>query len=139
MEYLLNQCVVINSSHEIIYIKGSIPYLRHSEGKISNNIFRSVYDEISLDLRSAINEAQKEHEIRITPFRSVQIFDDVVRYLRVVVIPMQDERNEDWLSILFFQAEKPEFIRGHISQGDSESETIHLQEQCLCPVVWRAQ
>jgi len=124
MEYLLNQCVVINSSHEIIYIKGSIPYLRHSEGKISNNIFRSVYDEISLDLRSAINEAQKEHEIRITPFRSVQIFDDVVRYLRVVVIPMQDERNEDWLSILFFQAEKPEFIRGHISQGDSESETI---------------
>ena len=124
MEYLLNQCVVINSSHEIIYIKGTIPYLRHGEGKVSNNIFRSVYDEISLDLRSAINEAQKEHEIRVTPFRSVRVFEDVVRYLRVVVIPVQDERNEDWMSVLFFQGEKPEFMRGHLSQGDSESETI---------------
>jgi two-component system CheB/CheR fusion protein len=124
LSYLLNQCVVINSSHEILYVKGQVPYLRHQEGKVSNNIFKSIHEEITLDLRSAINEAQKHKELRQTPFRSIRVYEDVVRYLRIIVVPIQDERNDEWLSILFFQSEKPESIRGHISSGDSESETI---------------
>jgi|GEM_PF-377452 len=124
LAYLLNQCVVVNSSHEILYIKGQIPYLRHQEGKVSNNIFKSVYEEISLDLRSTINEAQKHKELRQTPFRAIQLFEDVIRYLRIIVVPIQDERNDEWLSILFFQSEKPESIRGHMNAGDTESESI---------------
>jgi PAS domain S-box-containing protein len=121
---LLNQCVVINSSHEILYIKGQVPYLRHQEGKISNNIFKSIHEEITLDLRSSINEAQKHKELRYTPFRSIKMYEDIVRYLRVIVVPIQDERNDEWLSILFFQSEKPESIRGHIINGNSDDETI---------------
>ncbi len=43
LTFLLNQCVVINSSNEIIYVKGSVPYLIHSQGRTTNNIFKTSY------------------------------------------------------------------------------------------------
>jgi two-component system, chemotaxis family, CheB/CheR fusion protein len=122
--YLLNQCVVINSSNEIVYVKGEIPYLIHSQGRVTNNIFKSIRDELVLDLRSAINEALKNQQIRTTPFRSLTLFESLLRYVRIMVIPIKNEKNNEQFSALFFQSEEMENLHGYISVGDSESETI---------------
>ena len=121
---ILSKSVVINSSNDMIYLKGKIPYLNHTSGKVSNNIFKLVGDDIALDLRSAINEANKERKVKMTPFRSVNLYDGVIKYLRIVVVPMHDDRNDDWLSVLFFQDEEIQNIRGHVFSGENESETL---------------
>lgn len=124
LQYLLNQCVVINSSNEIVYIKGEIPYLIHSQGRASNNIFKSVREELVLDLRSAINEANKDKMITFTPFRSITLFESIVRYVRVAVVPIKNDKNDDFFNALFFQSEAIEHIQGYVSNGESENETV---------------
>ena len=123
-EVLLKRCVVINSSNDIVYLKGDNPYLKPREGKISNNIFRQLSDEISLDLRSVLNKASKEKSVEMTPFRPVNVFEDVIRYLRIIVTPVEDDKSDDWLYILFFQAEESQNIKGHIVSNGDESEVI---------------
>lgn len=122
--YLLNQCVIINSSNEMIYIKGDIPYLIHSQGRASNNIFKSVREELVLDLRSAINEALKTQQIYTTPYRSITLFENILRYVRVVTIPIKSEKNDEQFVALFFQSDSIEHLQGYIATGDNENETI---------------
>lgn len=121
---VLNKSIVINSSNDMIYVKGEIPYLRHSGGRVSNNIFKLIGDDMALDLRSAINEANKERKVQATPFRSVYLYEDVVKYLRIIVVPLRDERNDDWVNVLFFQDEDMQNIRGHILRSENESEVV---------------
>lgn len=123
-EVILNSCVVINSSNDIIYVKGDIPYLKHREGKISNNIFKHLSDELSLDLRSAINKSSKDKQVQITPFRSITIFENIIRYVRVIVAPFSDEKSDDWLYVLFFQAEESQNIKGHVLADGDDNEII---------------
>jgi len=123
-EVLLKSCVVINSSNDIIYIKGDIPFLKPREGKISNNIFKQLSDELALDLRSTLNRASKEKTVHMTPFRAVNIFEDIIRYLRIVVTPIEDKKSDDWLYILFFQSEEAQNIKGHIVANGDENEVI---------------
>jgi len=121
---LLEKSVVINSSNDMVYVKGKIPYLNHASGKVTNNIFKLVGEDVALDLRSAINEANREKKAQMTPFRSVTLYEDVMKYLRIVVVPVCDDKNDDWFNILFFQDEELRDIRGHIVSSDNESETI---------------
>lgn len=122
--YLLNQCVLINSSNEIVYVKGEIPYLVHSQGRATNNIFKSVRDELVLDLRSAINEATKNAEIRFTPFRSISLFEDIFRFVRIAVIPIKNDKNDEAFLALFFQSEKVENIQGYINDSATADEAV---------------
>jgi len=123
-EVLLKKCVVINSSNDIVYVKGDIPYLKPREGKVSNNIFKQLSDEIALDLRSALNKASKDKSVQMTPFRSINVFEDIIRYVRVIVTPIEDEKSEDWLYTLFFQSEESQNIRGHIVTGTDENDIV---------------
>jgi len=123
-EVLLKSCVVINSSNDIVYIKGDIPYLKPREGKVSNNVFKQLSDDLALDLRSTLNLASKEKVVHRTPFRAVNIFEDIIRYLRIIVTPIEDEKSDDWLYILFFQAEEAQNIKGHIISSGDENEVI---------------
>lgn len=123
-EVLLKRCVVINSSNDIVYIKGDNPYLKPREGKISNNIFKLLSDEISLDLRSTLTKASKEKTTQMTPFRLINIFENIVRYLRVIVTPIEDQKSDDWLYILFFQDEDTQNIKGHVLSDGDENEVI---------------
>ncbi len=102
---VLNQCVVINSSNDLLYTKGKIPFINHPQGRVTNNIFKLVSDELSLDLRSAINEANKTKKYALTDYRAINIYDDIIKFVRVMVVPIQDEKSDDWLNVLFFQTE----------------------------------
>jgi len=121
---VLNQCAVINSSNDLLYLKGKIPYINHPQGRMTNNIFKLLSDELSLDLRTAINQANKDREATSTDFRSIHIMDDIYKYVRISVVPMQDEKNDDWLNILFFQTENSQNIKGTLSFSGDENEII---------------
>jgi len=122
--YLLNQCVLINGSNDIVYIKGETPFLTHSQGRATTNIFKSLKEELTLDVRSVLNDVQKEKIYKVTQFRSVTLYGDVLKYVRVIIIPVENEKNEDWFYALFFQSENIENLKGYVSQSSDENETI---------------
>jgi two-component system, chemotaxis family, CheB/CheR fusion protein len=124
LAFMLDQCVVINSSNEIIYTKGKIPYLAHSQGKSTNNIFKCINEELVLDLRSALHQAQKQQKTKTTPVHSVMLLETVERFVKIVVIPLPQGKNDDFIYALFFQTEDPTNMH-HISHDkSSESETV---------------
>ena len=45
-KFILNQCVLINSSNDIVYVKGQNPFLIFSQGRATTNIFKSLREEI---------------------------------------------------------------------------------------------
>lgn len=124
LSYILNQCVVINSSNEIVYVRGEIPYLIHSQGRATNNIFKSVREELVLDLRSAINETNKDGTIHMTPYRVITLFETISRYVRVVIVPIKNDKNDDQFNALFFQSEAVENIHNSIRTDDDENEMV---------------
>jgi len=121
---VLNQCVVINSSNDLLYTKGKIPFINHSQGKVTNNIFKLVSDELSLDLRSAINEANKTKKHFVTDYRAISIFEEIIKFVRVVVVPIQDEKSDDWLNVLFFQTEDTQNAKANRLLVTDENELI---------------
>jgi two-component system, chemotaxis family, CheB/CheR fusion protein len=123
-EFLLNQCVLINSSNDIIYIKGEIPFLSHSVGRVTSNIFKSLKEELTLEVRSVLNEVQKSKTYKSTQFRSVTLYGDILKYVRVIVIPVKNDKNDDWFYALFFQSEDIQNLKGYILESDDENETI---------------
>jgi len=121
---VLEKAVVINSSNDIIYVKGDIPYLKPREGKVSNNIFKQLDNDLGLDLRTALNKAYKEKTVQYTPYRSIKVFEDIIRYVKVIITPIEDEKSDDWLYILFFQSEESQNFRGHLVTSGDENEVI---------------
>ncbi len=123
-EFLLNQCVLINSSNDILYIKGEIPFLAHSKGRATSNIFKSLKEELTLEVRSVLNEVQKNKIFKSTQFRSVTLYGDILKYVRVIIIPVKNDKNDDWFYALFFQSEDIQNLKGYILESDNENETI---------------
>ncbi len=121
---VLSQSVVVNSSYDIVYIKGDIPFLKFQTGKVSHNIFKLLGDELSLDLRGALVKASKSKQTESTPYRSITLFQDVIRYVKAIITPIEDEKNEGLLFVIFFQTEHPHNIKGHIISDGDESEAI---------------
>ena len=108
-----DKCLVINSSNDIVYTRGKLSFLSYPDGKITNNIFKLIDQDLAMDLRGAINEVSKTSQIVKTPFRAVQVYDDVVvvKYIRSVISPFLDDRNDDRFNIIFFDIEDVKDIR----------------------------
>lgn len=123
-KFILNQCVLINSSNDIVYIKGENPFVTFSQGRTTINIFKCIKEEISLDVRSVLNEVQKDKKYRTTQFRSITLYDELVKYVRVIIVPVQNEKNDDWFYALYFQSENIQNLKGYISQYENDNETI---------------
>jgi len=121
---ILNQATLINDSFEVIYVKGDIPFLSFAQGRATNNLFRCLKEELVLDVRTALNEAQKNKQIRTTQFRAVSVFSDDIKYARAIIVPVKSDNEEDWFYALFFQSENIENLKGYISSGSSDNETI---------------
>ncbi len=123
-KFILNQCVLINSSNDIVYIKGENPFISLSQGRATTNIFKCLKEEITLDVRSVLNEVQKDKKYRATQFRSVTLFDNYLKYVRVIIVPIQNEKNDDWFYALYFQSEDIQNLKGYITQNENDNETI---------------
>ncbi|MGM0519343.1 MAG: chemotaxis protein CheB [Campylobacterota bacterium] len=105
MEYVFKECVIINSSDEIIYIKGKNPFLQHSEGKVSNNIYKTIHDTLSLELRSVLGEVKKTKTIKATPTIVVRVLDSIEKYVQITVVPQQIKQSSEFVYALFFHTQ----------------------------------
>lgn len=123
-KFILNQCILINSSNDIVYIKGEIPFITFSQGRATTNIFKCLKEELTLDVRSALNEVQKDKKFKTTQFRAVTLFEDILKYVRVVVVPIQNEKNDDWFYALYFQSENIQNLKGYVAENGNDNETI---------------
>ena len=124
LSLMLNQCVVINSSFDIVYIKGRVPYIEQPEGRATNNIFKCVNQDLSLELRTALNEAVKTKKIQTTPVINTLLLESIEKYVKVNVVPVKNHQSDEYLYTLFFVSEKLENVYGFVSQSGSESESV---------------
>lgn len=123
-KYLMDKAIIINSTYDIIYIKGEIPYLKYPEGKTTYNIFKLLDEDLSIELRSLINMAYKDREIQASKYISVNLFGVAKRFVRIIVTPVEDDSSEDIFFALFFQTEKEDALSGFVNIDDSVDESV---------------
>jgi len=124
LSLMFNQCALINSSDDIIYIKGKIPFIEQPQGRATNNIFKCINQDLSLELRTALSEAKKTKTTQSTPVVSMVLLDSIEKYVKITIVPVKNKSNGEYLYTLFFQTEKLEHIYGYVSEGVSDNETI---------------
>ena len=104
---VLDKCLILNSSNEVIYNKGEIPFIKFPQGKMTHNIFKLIDENIVLDLRTAINNTNKTNKVQKLRFTKVKIIDDIYKYVRAYVIPFRPSDEQDNFNILFFETDDP--------------------------------
>lgn len=127
---ILKNCVVINSSNEVIYNKGELPFIKLPQGKMTHNIFKLLDDDLVLDLRTAINDVNKSSKYQKIRFREIRIIDEIYKYVRAYVIPITNESIGDDFKVLFFEIEDLNVLPKSIDDtlGD-DSKVLKLKEE----------
>jgi two-component system, chemotaxis family, CheB/CheR fusion protein len=130
-DYFLPLSVLVNEGMDIVFIKERNPYILYS-GTVTTNIFKSVHESLSLELHTLIRECLKDDKPQIGMFRKVELFKDVVRLVRVIVMPLMGHNEEGKLFIVSFQEESVESLSGAIDiEGASSDnkEVLGLQAE----------
>jgi two-component system, chemotaxis family, CheB/CheR fusion protein len=119
---ILPMCVIINNNMDIVFIKGKNPYLIRPDGEQTQNIFRNVIPTLSIELRAVIHNSIKEQTIAKSNFQKVILIDEVLRYVRIAVMPMNDDP-ESSLMLIYFQEESSENFKSfEISENKSDNQ-----------------
>ncbi len=106
-KYIVPKCIVIDENMDIVYVKGNNPYLLRPEGKQTQNVFKNVVPILSIELKEAIDRSIKENSIIKSKFQKVILLDEVIRYVRITVMPMEKD-SKNILSLVCFQEENIE-------------------------------
>lgn len=122
-------CIVLNESFNMIYVKGKNKYLSQPEGEITQNIFKFLSPEISIELRSALHSVKKNGGITKTKFilpkeenyKKVKSLEDT--YVRLVVSPLDSPVMGD-LFLVVFQEEKAESLASYDFTLSHENEEV---------------
>lgn len=129
-EKIIPMCVVINENMDIVYIKGNNPYLVRPSGGLSQNIFKNVNTGLSIEVRAAIHATEKSGETYKSNFQKIILLDKIERFVRVVVVPMNNKDLEK-LTLICFQEEENENFKHYVDNGDIENnpENKKLEEE----------
>ena len=106
-EYIIPMCIVLNDNMDIVYVKGKNPYLIRPDGEQTQNIFKNVNTALSIELRAALHDSSKQKSMVKSNFQKVVLLDEVIRYVRITVVPM-NEKSRGALSLVCFQEEDAE-------------------------------
>lgn len=120
---ILPSCIVVNESFNMIYIKGKNPYLSYPEGEITQNIFKSVSPEISIELRSALHQVKKAGGISKTKYILPKNPNNDL-YVRIIVSPLDSAILGD-LFLIVFEEEESEYISSYDLSINNESDEIN--------------
>ena len=129
-EYIIPMCVVINDNMDIVYVKGKNPYLIRPDGEQSQNIFKNINAALSIELRAALHDSAKRKSMVKSNFQKVILLDEVIRYVRVTVVPMS-EKSRGGLSLVCFQEEDSENFKSFdtkiINDGSSNNKELEFE------------
>lgn len=138
LEHHVPASVIINYDLEILQFRGSTSlYLQHSPGKASFNILKMAHIEISFELRNAIHHAIKTK----LPIRKMGIemnrnpIDNTIQIVNIEVIPLNIEREEPLLIVIFTgyiqQETEEESIKGEQNNTIAKDRRIKKLEEEL--------
>jgi two-component system CheB/CheR fusion protein len=129
-DYFLPLSIFVNEGMDIVFIKERNPYILYS-GTVTANIFKSVHEALSLELHTLIRECLKDDKPKIGMFRKVEPFKDVVRLVRIIVMPLTHNNEEGKLFIVSFQEESVESLSGaiDIEMASDNKEVLGLQAE----------
>jgi two-component system CheB/CheR fusion protein len=125
-KHIIPMCIVINDNMDIVFVKGKNPYLLRPDGEQTQNIFRNVIPTLSIELRATIHNSMKEKAVVKSTFQKVILLDEVIRYVRLTVMPM-DHNTETSLSMICFQEESGENFKS-FELGDPSSDNDKTKE-----------
>lgn len=112
-EYFLPLSILVNEGMDIVFIKERNPYILYS-GVVTTNVFKSVHESLSLELRTLIHECAKEEKAQVGMFRRVELFEGVVKLVRIIVMPLRHNHEESKLFVVSFQEESAQSLSGAI-------------------------
>lgn len=113
--------VVIDYQMEIIQFRGTTDlFLTHPKGKATFNIFKMARPEIAFELRNAISKAMKTKQ-RIGKSGIELKMDAAVKMVSFEVVPLDIERNEPLLLIVFTEHEQAEIYAQLPSSKNKDS------------------
>jgi len=126
-EFILPMCVVINENMDIVYVKGHNPYLIRPNGEQTQNIFKNINSDLSIELRASIHESSKHNKIFKSNFQKVILLEEVVKYVRISVVPLGKQKT-DVLYLLSFEEEDIEtfkyFTRSDVNYDNPANEKL---------------
>ncbi|MCE9538202.1 MAG: chemotaxis protein CheR, partial [Bacteroidetes bacterium] len=113
--------VIINYNMDILQFRGvTALYLQHSAGKASLNILKLIRPEIAFELRTAIHTAIKTKKRAEKSGIELRI-DSSLKTIRLEVVPLNINREEPLLLILFNNQEKIEVLESTTNGAKNNS------------------
>ncbi|MDV7104837.1 chemotaxis protein CheB [Vibrio sp. TH_r3] len=130
-EYVLPNAILLNENQDIIFTQGSNSLLIRPTGLPSNNIFKNLHPQLSIDLRSAFHHIQSGKKIADTGFQSFQLNGKDV-WVKLIILAIERDGPLGDLTLIFSQIEQPENIPllNNLNNKDN-SQAIALEQQRL--------
>lgn len=130
-EYVMPMCLLINETQDIIFSGGKNPYLSRPVGVSSDNLIKNIHPQLVTEVRIALQKASKEQALAKTPYVKVNLFSNVERFVRVVIVPVDASSETESAILLNFQEEDPDdpFFSGPaIDTSQSNDEVVKQLE-----------
>lgn len=128
--HIMPMCIVVNDVSDMIFIKGRNPYLVHPEGEMTQNVFKNIHSDLSVELRAGLHDCKKDPNIVKTQFTKVALAEQN-KFVRMVIIPLDNPLTND-LFLVCFQEEDKENLKSYdiidnINSNSEEVERLNLE------------
>ena len=130
--HIMPKCVVVNDTFDLIFIKGNNPYLVRPEGEITQNIFKNVRPELSVELRAALHQCKKEANLVKTQYQKI-IIDNEAKFLRLLITPLDNSLTNN-IFLICFQEEELESLQSYevaLKHGSDDKEIDRLELELM--------
>jgi PAS domain S-box-containing protein len=130
-EYFLPLSIVINDAMDIVFVRNRNPYIVHASGVMTTNVFKSIHESLSLELRTLIHECSKDDTAQVGVYKSVELFEGVIKLVRLIVMPLKYHSETGKLFVVSFQEESPEMLYNttmtKASEGNEEAKRLEAE------------
>ncbi|TYL47451.1 chemotaxis protein CheB [Marinomonas sp. IMCC 4694] len=130
-EFVLPNAMLINENQDIIFTEGENKLLVRPSGLPTNNIFKNLHPQLSIDLRSAFHQLHTGKDIANTGFQSFNL-DGKDVWVKLILISIKREGPLGSLILIFSQVEEPVNIPV-LPEGnqDTSNQAVLVEQQRL--------
>ncbi len=128
-QYVLPNAMLVNENQDIIFTEGENKLLVRPSGLPTNNIFKNLHPQLSVDLRSAFHQLHSGKEMADTGFQSFSL-DGKEVWVKLILLSIQREGPIGSLILIFSQIEEPVNIPV-LPKGDQEitNQAVLVEQQ----------
>lgn len=94
----------------------------------NDSIYQNIHPDLGIELRSVLHRVEKSHETDKTVHKKVTLYGGVVRYVRLVVVPIRSEKLQD-LKLVCFQEESEEMFHSLFDSDAAQISDTRLKQE----------